>query len=309
MVNNPQGLPNFFILGAAKSGTTSLAYYLSQHPEIFITPDKETHFFTSTELFSKGVNFYCKTFFKNAHDYKVRGEATPNYLSRHEVVVPRFKQIYQNQPLKFIIILRDPVKRAWSHYQHLKRNFKETLTFEQALSVEEQRKSENPEAWFGYFSDGLYADQIEHWYANFGAENFLVLESDELKTDPGGVLKTIFRFLNVDEEFIPPDMGIRNVKSKAKNEFLMKFIVSKGFIMTLIKRIFPLVLTRRVGLVLRQWNTTKASDADQEFMAINTQANLYEHYADNIKRLELLLGRQFPSWQFATQVDSQDKLN
>ena len=125
-------LPNLFILGAAKAGTTSLYHYLKQHPQIYLSSIKEPHFFDDDENFAKGLNNYVKQYFRNSEMYPITGEATP-YIQNGIKVASRINQAYSNNPPKFVIILRDPVKRAWSHYMHRVRTGLETNSFEDAL--------------------------------------------------------------------------------------------------------------------------------------------------------------------------------
>ena len=138
---------DFFLLGAPKAGTTSLFYYLTEHPQIYPSKFKETRFFLDEKLYNKGFQFYLEKYFPKSENYKIRGEGTPAYLGNCEIVAPRIKKTLEGNEPKFIIILRDPVERAWSNYQHRKRMEVEFLNFEQALADEENRKKK----WKGNF--------------------------------------------------------------------------------------------------------------------------------------------------------------
>jgi len=103
--------PNLFILGAAKSGTTSLYHYLSKHPDVYFPRNKEPQFYCNEDHFSRGQDYYLRTFFSGAEKYPVRGDATPHYLY-YEKVADRLKALPNANQLRFVVILREPVARA-----------------------------------------------------------------------------------------------------------------------------------------------------------------------------------------------------
>ena len=287
-------MPNFMLIGAAKAGTTSLHYYLNQHPEVFFPKEKELQFFTDDALYEKGSEYYWKHYFDGAHRFPARGEATPFYLHRASIVIPRLK-VFFPEPMKFIVILRDPVKRAWSHYQHMVRLGLEPLSFEQALKEEDERIRRQPTSWFSYFSDGLYAHQLEQWFDHYPRENFLVLTQDEMAADVHGVLKRIFSFLEVDADVVIPDLAVKNEASEARSRLLMKVLMGRGPASNWIKAMIPIHLRRRVGSELRQLNTKPVSGpimASPESVQVLKAA--YDH---DVAKLELLLNRSFAYWR------------
>jgi hypothetical protein len=133
-----KNLPNFFLLGAAKAGTTSLYHCLKQHPQVFMPANKEPRFFDRDEFYQEGLSVYLNRHFKGSEIYPARGEATPAY-HRPEKVIPRMKKAYGRLSPKFLIILRDPVERAWSHYLHRVFFTLEEESFEHALKLEKSR--------------------------------------------------------------------------------------------------------------------------------------------------------------------------
>src|SRR3712207_4809254 len=106
-------MPNLFIVGAAKAGTTALYDYLAQHPEVFLSRVKEPMFFSREDYYARGLDWYEAEYFGGAEDYPVRAEATPHYLYWSEKVAPRIKEVYGERPVKFIASFRDPVSRAY----------------------------------------------------------------------------------------------------------------------------------------------------------------------------------------------------
>ncbi len=189
--------PNFIIAGTQKGGTTSLQYYLDEHPALCMSEKKEIHFFDLN--FDKTIDWYLKHF-ENCNENMIAGEATPYYMFHPEVA----KRIYQTLPgVKIIFVLRDPTQRAWSHYWHEVVKGRETLSFERALELEEQRINSDPAAhqYKSYRSRGEYSRQIQPFMELFGKDQILILLSEELRSAPESNLKRIFEFLNVDPDF------------------------------------------------------------------------------------------------------------
>ena len=169
--------PNFFVLGAAKCGTTTLHEVLIAHPHIFMTKQKEPHFFDADTYYNCGLDRYLRDHFRGAAGFKARGEATPAYL-RSRKARDRIRGNL-GKDLRFVVILRDPVTRAWSHYLHQRRACVETESFERALELEPKRSSAGRPAWTTYFGDGLYARQLLVWFEAFPREHFLVLLTED----------------------------------------------------------------------------------------------------------------------------------
>jgi hypothetical protein len=210
-------LPDFIIIGAQRSGSTSLYKYLIQHPGVLPGSMKEVHFFDAH--YQKGVSWY-RSFFPlaatmqkmaDSHDGIVlTGEATPYYL-----FYPHAPQrIHDTLPkVKLIAILRNPVERAYSHYQHEVQLGVEQLSFSEAI---EREKSEIPAETkkiledemylsfshqnYSYLSRGRYIEQMELWGQHIPMKDLLVLKSEDLFTKPGRVLQQACDFLGVEYE-------------------------------------------------------------------------------------------------------------
>lgn len=210
-------LPNFLVVGFPKCGTTSLHYYLNEHPEIFMPKQKELHFFTcdklkaldsgpKDDLVSKfhidKLSSY-KKIFNEARSDQIIGEVSPSYINYPNLSIPRIKKLLGNP--KIIILLRDPIERAYSNYLHLVREEREHLSFYEALQVEEERQEANFSDFWYYKFNSTYADKINAFNDNFDEQLILTLE--ELKENPEMTLKKIYSFLNVDESFCPKGIG------------------------------------------------------------------------------------------------------
>src|SRR5687767_4363268 len=172
-------LPTFVCVGAEKGGTTPLALLLAQHPQVFVSPNKETHYFS--RLYQRGdLVFYETYFFKGWAGEPAIGELTPDYM-RHAELAGRLRR-HLGPQLKLIFCLRDPLTRAFSHYLQCVRILEENDSFENAVALEAQRHVENP--YYGlrraYVGGSLYSAQIERFLEHFPRENmfFMLLEED-----------------------------------------------------------------------------------------------------------------------------------
>ena len=213
MTSSLRVLPDFLILGAQKSGTTSLFQYLMQHHQIASSFNKEVHYFDWN--YSRGASWY-RAFFPTRQHVARRerslgrylcGEATPYYLFHPDV--PR--RVHSLLPAaKFIVVLRNPVERAYSHYQHSVARGHETCSFEEAIDREPERllgeeekllREENyiskPHIRHSYFSRGCYADQLQRWLEHYPLESFVIVRADELGADPQRVCDAITGFLEL----------------------------------------------------------------------------------------------------------------
>lgn len=227
-------MPNFIVIGANRGGTTSLYAYLQQHPLIISATKKEVHFFDID--YAKGLNWYRTHFPSLLHKYYIKqtrgediitGEASPYYMCHPHAP----KRILEHLPqVKLIAILRNPIDRAYSHYQHSIKRKTETLSFEEAIDKEEERlqgeeekmiKDENyysfPHRAHSYLSRGIYVDQLKVWSSLFPKEQILIIKSEDLYTDPSPTFKKILNFLEIPE-WEPKDYKEYNAGSYSKIE-------------------------------------------------------------------------------------------
>lgn len=195
--------PNFFVVGAAKAGTTSIYAHLSRHPAVFFPSLKEPHFFAQFRP-SKEKRFYFRgitrrsdylRLFDNAHGYDAVGDASTSYLWHPEV--PR--RISVTVPhAKIVIILRDPVDRAYSHYLMDYREGVQHLPFIEALREDLNRSEKGFGVSYLYYELGLYAEQIRRYLEVFKPERTKILLFDDFKRDPKAVLQSLAEFLELD---------------------------------------------------------------------------------------------------------------
>ncbi|MCG2634851.1 MAG: sulfotransferase domain-containing protein [Gammaproteobacteria bacterium] len=203
--------PDFIIIGAQKSGTTSLYSWLARHPQIRPSFVKEVHFFDggldpAVDSYQKGEPWYRAQFplRRSLQPDKLTFEASPLYLFNPLTA----RRIYDWLPeIKLIAVLRNPTERAISHYFHMKRRDREPLAIADALRAEQGRlaqviaaKDFKNERFIhnSYKSRGLYRVQLERYFELFQRQQILVLESETLFAEPTAVLRTVFEFLEVD---------------------------------------------------------------------------------------------------------------
>lgn len=190
---------NFIIVGTQKGGTTALDFYLRQHPNIEMASKKEVHFFDRDDRYLRWRNFaYYHKHFNFKDPNKVIGEATPSYMYSETAI----KRIYQYNPeIKLIAVLRNPIDRAYSHWNMARQNKFEPLTFTQAVAKEKQRCREHLPGIcqrYSYTDRGFYSEQIRRMQRYFDDNQLLFIRHENLKQDPATVLKQVSDFLDID---------------------------------------------------------------------------------------------------------------
>lgn len=212
-------LPDFVIIGAMKCGTTSLYRHLEQHPQIAPARRKEVHYFDW--YYGKGEPWYRGQFPLASRASKsddpvrrvITGEASPYYLF-HPHAPGRLKQLLPEARL--IVLLRNPVDRAWSHYHHVQKRNGENLSFEKALDAEQERlkgeleRLEADPAYrsfeyqkHSYQARGVYVDGLRAWMAHFDPACFLILRSEDFFADPSQVYRQTLDFLGLAPYDLP----------------------------------------------------------------------------------------------------------
>jgi hypothetical protein len=220
---NLRSLPDFIILGAQKAGTSSLFYYLKQHPQIKMSLFREVHFFDNN--YHKGEKWYRSHFPLLSKGFQniVVGEASPYYLI-HPHAPRRIHEIIPS--CRLIILLRNPIDRAISHYFHSVRNKKENLPIYEAMIIEETRINDewkrmlNDENYhslvhpvFSYKQRGVYVDQIKRYLEFFNMDQIHIINSEELFDNPTSSLNDIYDFLVISKLENKINLKAKNVGS------------------------------------------------------------------------------------------------
>jgi hypothetical protein len=301
-------LPDFLVIGAAKSGTVSLYHYLGQHPQIFMCPVNETNFFaldgydldshfrgpgdreTMERHCVKELTNYEALFADAGPDQRV-GESSPLYLySSH---APR--RIHHYLPdVRLIALLRHPTARAHANFRHYRLAGIEPLPrFERALAAEEARKAQGWGPWpFWFYRDvGYYGRQMARYCELFDEEQILVCFYEQLRDDPLSLLQTLYAFVGVDERFVPDTSVRHNVGSRPRVRTLQRLMTRPNRLKRTLRALLPDALRRQLRDVLRSWNEVRM-ELDPALGRRLTQG-----YLQDMKRLQALVGHDLSAWR------------
>jgi hypothetical protein len=298
-------LPNFFILGAAKCGTTSLASYLEQHPQVFFCPIKEPNYFALVGrkipqpgpvppavlqqfVYSDTITDFeeYQALFAGVNGEPAVGEASVRYLYYPEAAA-RIRRLVP--PARLIAILREPVARLYSHYCMNVQYQLEPLDLIQAVAAEEERRAAGWGWDWHYVNLGLYAQQVRRYFDLFGREQVKVFLYDEFVADPSKVYAEICRHIGVDAAFVP-DMSQRGkVPYWPRNRALDRWLHWPHHLRTGVTRFIPRWLPAPVVSRLKQWNSAPIPKLDK-----GTHRELTRHFLEDARELGELLGRNIP---------------
>jgi sulfotransferase family protein len=297
---NPSNMPNFFIIGAGKSGTTSLYHYLKQHPDVFMSAVKEPLFFAfagqhvtwagpgAEKLASRAITSLedYQALFHEGFGRTALGEASSAYLY-YPAAAERLRRLVPEA--KLIVILRCPADRAYSNWLHARRTGGEPISdFARALDAEPERISAGWSHFFHYRAKGWYFRQLSHWMSVFPREQFLLNLYEDLQQDPAQLMRRIFQFIGVD-----PDVSV---------DTQSKFNVSGGPMGVRVQRLL------RAGAPLAHVMLPKwlRSDLKREILRMgmrkknrmpqSVRQELLNDYAPDIRQLSDLIERDLSSW-------------
>lgn len=294
--------PNFIILGPPKCASSSLHFYLGQHPEIYTSKIKETKFFSQD--YSKGLSFY-ESYFKDAGNAKVIGESTPVY-SFLPFVADHIKHHFPQ--MKMILCFRNPMDRAFSSWMMQKGMGKELLSLREAIEINRKQLGyvtlegeEGEKKWISsmgiytkdetrlrtYIQAGMYAASLKSYYKRFSPEQIKVIFLEDLKSDFDGTMKTLFRFLGVDENFVVPNKEIVNFHFDRK----ASKITNKLFGVNGTKFLISLTPKSVKNKLKKQWKTKVPPKLSME-----DRLYLWEIYKADIAELEKMVGKSLAHW-------------
>ena len=301
-------LPNFLIIGAAKAGTNALYHYLRQHPQIYMSPWKEPKFFafeTEADLGFRAANgrdapvnasvildqAENEELFDDARDGELaRGEASTHYLYV-EKSPGRIKTLIPDARL--IAVLRNPVDRAFSSYQHLVRDDLEPLDFGAALDAEPQRIAEHYAYLYRYTDMGFYSQQLDRYEKTFSENQLCVLLYDDLRSDPEGTCRQIFSFLGVDEDFVPDMSGEYNRSGVPKNRFMHRLLNPSAPMKRRLWNVTPRLARERL---LDAQTKIVNRNLQRQTMPEPERDRLRGVFREEVGRLEARLDRDLSHW-------------
>lgn len=297
--------PDFFVLGAAKAGTSALAYYLSEHPEICMAHPKEPTFFFGPDYHS-GLPFYKRTYFRHYNGELLTGEAAHRNL--YFPYVPR--RIADSTPeAKFLVMLRNPVDRAISHYQYVRARREESRDFRSAIQAnldrlkfgpflltEEEGAEYTRKKWDAdyeyptYLDTGHYAEQIQRYFDFFGKERVKIVMSEDLLGCPDRTMADVYHFLGASPFSVQSPETVNPLAMPAV------YKIYKGVGALPLVNKMPGSWRNMAKLWLAktfQGRKSPVSKEDREF--------LQNYYEPHNKRLECLLERDLGHWNWLAQ--------
>lgn len=195
----PNKRVDFLICGAQKSGTTAIDLHMRAHPSVCMGKQKELHYFDNDSFFSDHTSTYdlYHRHFSPPEASKLVGETTPIYM--YWQTAP--KRIYEyNSRIKIVIVLRNPIDRAYSHWNMIRHRGVENLSFIEALHAEKQRQAQASPLQsreYSYASRGYYTEQLHRIWNRFPREQVLALKYDFLRDEPATAMNTICDFLGI----------------------------------------------------------------------------------------------------------------
>lgn len=290
-------LPDFLIVGAAKSGTTSLYHYLKQHPQIFMPENKEPWFFSFNGMTTKDKEIFNRkkgiitnfdeylNLFNSAKTSQILGEASTTYLYLHDETIKNIKKYYPNwRDLKTVIIIRNPVDRAYSHYLNDTACGGNVRPFEDVIKKWESNQLSKLDNYIDY---GFYYDQIKAYKDNFNQVKVYLFE--DLDTNSLSIIKDLYEFLCIDTSFFPDTTLKYNISansSKFLNYLLYKSNLAKGTIKLMLPHS---TRTKIKNFVIKKF-TQKLHMKNHE------QKILKEIYRENVSKLQYLINRDLTHW-------------
>jgi hypothetical protein len=302
-------LPNFFIIGAAKSGTTALYSYLRQHPQVFLSPLKEPRFFAHKDnpplwrgpgdeaYIAATVTSFAAylSLFHEADGAHAIGEASTQYLYLPAARANIRRYVPQ---ARLVAILRDPAEVAFAAYLHKRREGNEPIRdFRGALAAEPARIRDNWSPIWHYKQRGYYHQHLAAYYSEFDPAQLRIYLHEDLKRDARSLVRDLFGFLGVDEQFVPDLAARPNRSGIPRSRALQRFLTRPNRTRETLGRILPDVAYRRALKALSHWNLSRPK------LPAELRALLIEEYREDILRLEELIGRDLSSW---LQVDRPD---
>ena len=283
---------DFFIVGAPKAGTTSLYHYLNEHLEIEMSSQKEPDFFSDKSL-QKQKLYYAKNRIDTIEKYNslfqredviLRGDASVSYLFYEDVP---HKLIQYNPDAKIIIMLRNPIDRAFSHYLMdyglglISESF-ETI-------IQKQSKHKNANLFYQqYIQVSEYAKQIKRYLEVFSKDNIYFIDYEDFKNKTSDIVNSVLMFLAVNDDFQSYLRKKHNTYTAPKNR-IIRYVYSFVSFRNMLANILPRNLTKIIrNLLFRSDKKPKLSDSTRDF--------LKKHFESDVRELSKLLNKDFAKW-------------
>lgn len=298
-------LRNAFIVGAAKSGTTSLYYLLEQHPEVCTPAVKEPNYFSNisdsgdpaapgagpgddSTVWTGSLQQY-HDLYRPTKQHTLKLDASVSYLYSNTAA----KQIAAYDPeSRIIMVLRNPIERAFSHYKHLLRDGRETASFEEALELEQSRIAKGWEFSWHLTAMGMYSQQIQRYLDHFDARQLHIITLEDLKKDPSAVITDITTFLGLSPFEYDLKQQERNASGVARSWILSRMVNWILGYKATINKIIPPKVSHKALQLFRSFNIKKSDLKISDDLRRKLQAT----FKEDIQKTERLMGRSLDSW-------------
>ena len=295
-------IPDFIVIGAARSGTTAIHGYLRQSQQIFMPEAKEPNFFAyagekltvrgpGAEFINNSITDHdaYRALFKDAPENVFLGEASPLYLYE-----PKSAQnIARLAPkARLIAILRNPIEQAYSHFLYAKKQAIESeQDFARALELEEERLAKNWQPLFGYSRFPRYGKQLERFFDVFPRDQLFIRTYDDFRDDPAGLMRDMTTFIGLSAPFTPDMSERKNAGGLPKNRFVQDFLMRPNPVTAAVGKVVP----KKTRWAIRDWlagfNVTTS-----DTMSETARTILRDRLSEDIKRTAGLLDRDLSHW-------------
>lgn len=276
-------LPNLICPGAQKAGTTTLYHILKQHPNVYVSEYKELYYFCWDNYYKKGIKWYLKHF-KSYNQEKYIADITPDYLPFLKTADRINKTL--NDEVKFIVMLRNPVQRAYSHYLMKHREGKIRKSFNDVIFAEYKTEKES-----SLLHGGMYYEQLKHYLKYYPLSNFHFILLDDLKNNFDKVVKELFSFLDLETILITQEKKY-NTNFQPRRPLLFKLI-------KLIPNRLKIKIKKTTNFSSEK-NITRLLVGEKDSEKQNIDKELYNKlvtfYQKDIIQLEKLIGRDLSKW-------------
>ena len=299
MINKIQ-LPSFFVIGMQKSATTTLHHWLSAHEEVCLPVNKETHFFSNTSFYEKGIDCYLENFITMDSSF-ILGEVDPSYIFIDKSL-DRIKKMISNP--KFIIILRNPLERSYSHYCMNKYKGYENLRFIEAIESEECRINKNVDNMikFSYLLRSCYSKQIKNLINRFPKSKILYIKFDDMINSNSqlNTYKKICQFLKISEKSDVNFSMMHNSRSIPKNIILRNFLYKNNSFKKFLKFIIPKNYQYKIKMKVDSYN--KIREKKNEHDEINKLPEKYLKWSNNeVRKTMKMTNLNLTKWIYTNE--------
>lgn len=282
---------HFFVLGAPKCGTTSLVGLLRQHPDISVSKPKEPRFFQDADLYRRGMGFY-QEFFADRTNGQLTCDATITYFGERDEAISRIAEFYGTAAPRFVLMLRDPVERAWSVYLQRRRLMLEERTFAAAIEADMDLPREEQL----YLNHSSYGLNLKRWLAVFPIDCFMFQTMERLRDDQHGLLREVCAFLDVPAPEVMPAPTHSNRATSVRYPRLMQLATSDNVATRILKRCLPYRFRRRWVHKVRKKLMNNPAQAEVPTLEPADRRRLEDYFGEDLAVFARLCALDVSSW-------------